>query len=138
MCLNTYQTRPKVAKTSITCWKALRAYQDGPTKYTLRTRPNYKIVSTTDFRLGPQYFGKGKTEYKFGQLKRVVRMERTGRDVNKGFHSYRNKGDALSKLPSDCIVVECVIPKGSLYYEGTNNGQSLGYCSNKIIVVKPA
>lgn len=43
--------------------------------------------------------------------------------INKGIHAYVKKKEISTDLrgEDDAILVKCIIPKGSKYFEGTNN-----------------
>lgn len=73
------------------------------------------------------------------QLKRFSEYRNKSR-IKQGFHSFVYEKTAFDLLAfasiSAPIVLECKIPKGSLYYKGTNNGTSAGYASNQLIAVK--
>ena len=65
-------------------------------------------------------------------------------DRNKDFieggfiHSFKNKKDAIefAKHRSHVDVVKCIIPAGTYYFEGLNNGDTPGYVSTQIKYVK--
>lgn len=61
--------------------------------------------------------------------------------INEGFHAYTAKPETLKKrfaarLATGFVLVKCIIPKGALYFTGTNNGHTKGICSNKIKLVE--
>lgn len=53
--------------------------------------------------------------------------------IHEGLHSYKNSDDA--KIYNSGIYVECIIPKGSKYYEGKFNIND-AYASDKLTYVK--
>jgi len=56
----------------------------------------------------------------------------SGNRVYVGLHSYASL-EGLPKCSDDEITVKCLIPKGSVYYQGTFGGRSLNsYASNKL------
>lgn len=137
MCLETGWSKPRVAKEDITVYKALTIERIGLEQELVSEG---KIVKAYAYALAPQSYTTRK-KYVFGKLN-VVRngftSYRSGRttSVNRGFHSFANRQSALNLAGIRTMAVECKIPKGSLYWKGTNNGTSDGYCSNKLIVVK--
>lgn len=62
--------------------------------------------------------------------------------ISEAFHSYKCDASYNWELEYDLkfnnfILVECIIPKGTYYYEGNHNAESLsGYASNAIIPIK--
>lgn len=60
-------------------------------------------------------------------------------ELREGFvHSFKNKKDAIefARWPSYVDVVECIIPKGTYYFEGWNADGSDGYASTQIKYIK--
>lgn len=60
--------------------------------------------------------------------------------INKGFHSYADIDVYDKKNPNDdnCCYIKCIIPKGSLYFEETNDyGDITFYCSNQLYIPNP-
>ena len=61
-------------------------------------------------------------------------------DINEGLHSFKHLSDAIED--GDGVYVQCVIPKGSKYYEGifivrhSGVGYAESYASNKLTYVK--
>lgn len=61
-------------------------------------------------------------------------------DINEGLHSFKHLSDAIED--GDGVYVQCVIPKGSKYYEGifivrhNGVGYAESYASNKLTYVK--
>lgn len=66
-------------------------------------------------------------------------FDRNKDSIDGGFvHSFKNKRDAI-KFAKDRYyvdVVECIIPAGTYYFEGMNNGETDGYVSTQIKYVK--
>ena len=91
-----------------------------------------------------------KCEWNEGELKEIP--ENAYSCVNHGtvsegyFHSYKDESDARSEgrmwdfwsnLHNYTVgVFKCVIPKGTLYYEGEHTGCIDGYASQKLMVVE--
>ena len=87
-------------------------------------------------------------EYQIEKLTPKVVMQELGGRVTTGYHTYKNKEDidlrvlwnAKNNLETPymraSIILECIIPKGTAYYEGYNNDfrTSPGYCSNQLLI----
>lgn len=45
----------------------------------------------------------------------------------------------LKKDPNedDCCYIKCIIPKGSLYFEETDRGEIMYYCSEQLYIPDP-
>lgn len=57
-------------------------------------------------------------------------------DIYQGFHSYANKEDSKPKrlcAEISAVCMQCIIPKGSYYYEG-KFGKCKSYASESIII----
>lgn len=61
-------------------------------------------------------------------------------EIESGFHSFSDSANVVRRreLYSNRTeaLVECIIPKGATYYNGTNNGTSKGRVSDQIKIVK--
>lgn len=135
MCLRTNSPKSSIAKSDIVVYKALRVI----VKRSYNVYVNGKIIKGYTYKLTPSVMHVA-FEYKFDKLFKT-RMRKTKGfyslyDVHYGFHSYQRKEDAVKFVSSRTgyIAVRCIIPKGSRYYEGSNNVDTPGYCSNQIIV----
>lgn len=116
MCLVTFQNEPQRATKDIEC---------------------YKIVS----------FGKKDGEYHsyyYFQHKWVLNelysspLNKKGTRVEEGFHSYaylNNAKQTMELRPLGSVLVKCIIPKGTCYYEG-KQGDYDGYASDNIKIVE--
>ena len=62
------------------------------------------------------------------------KLDRVGRDVDMGLHSYKNEASARADYLGD-IVVRCIIPFGSIYYKGTFGGE-ISYASSALKYVE--
>ena len=51
-------------------------------------------------------------------------------EINKGFHSYNSLNATKGHTGFNSVVIQCIIPKGSYIYYGTDNEIT----SNKIII----
>ena len=128
------------------CWKSYK-YSDKKCRIAETDIKTFKILSLRKHSLYAYYQN---YKYTIGKLNSVNSLELIGNKIFEGFHSYDLNNDCLSALEgivvqgkegvfldyysrADHIVkVECIIPKGSEYYEN-----SLGeIVSNKLIVDK--
>lgn len=115
MCLNA-KGNYKIAKEDIVCYKILSEnyYGELYSPFTL-----FKIK--TDVVMTAE----GKTEIeKFRDVKRISRGY---------FHTFKVRKTAVEHSCGPRPVYECVIPKGTKYWEG-KFGTALGYASKKLIV----
>ena len=126
MCLYSETNKPKIAQQDIVCYK-----------YVIKDKHHFSPYYYTD-----------KAKYKFGKLYKIDANLFT-KDIdcnsylyliNNGFHSYVNIQEFSKKDPetdSFCYI-KCIIPKGSLYFEETNNlGNLIYYCSNQLYICNP-
>jgi hypothetical protein len=130
MCLETRQRRPRVAKEDITVYKnVIKVYSLDPILVVVdgKVRNAYPI---THFEASIH-----KKQYAIGRTYSVPKLGYSFGEVNEGFHSYKHDYEAKSQRSGE-VTVECIIPKGALYFEGRNNGTSDGYCSTKLKIVK--
>ena len=128
------------------CWKSYK-YSDKKCRIAETDIKTFKILRLEKHTLCAYYQN---YDYTIGKLNSVNSLELIGNKIFEGFHSYDLNNDCLSALEgivvqgkegvfldyysrADHIVkVECIIPKGSEYYEN-----SLGeIVSNKLIVDK--
>lgn len=137
MCLETKWLKPRVAKEDITVYKTLRVETQGPVQ---QVWSKGGIIAAHTFILRPYSYTITRKIYQIGKLNRVTDFGVSRSSgityVNRGFHSFVARENAINIVGGYCVAVECKIPKGSLYWLGTNNGTSAGYCSNKLIIVK--
>lgn len=119
MCLYTDQLSPKITNKDITVFKYIHI-DDG------------MFVSP---HKGYQYKSLGKVNETVLQTEPEEIWHESG-CVDYGFHSFKYLDDAIeiSNTIGSYSVIECIIPKGSLYYEGIGGGNKVNYCSNKIIL----
>lgn len=77
------------------------------------------------------------TPYKHAQVKLgetyTSKLKYFDGEVEEGLHSFVHQRDARNDGGGD--IIECIIPKGSMYYKGTFGGDS-AYASNKLTYVK--
>lgn len=114
MCLNrNILSYKKTASTDIVCYKFVicdkRGYLQTPYQY-----ESVEIGETYDSELKSSYFS-----------------------VEEGLHSFKTLKDCTNykSFWRTCIIVKCIIPKGSRYYKGKFMGFK-GYASNKIQYVE--
>ena len=121
MCLLAETIKPKKATRDIVCYKfpVKRLHLESPwTHFQWELNKEYKAD-----RSGPRW---------------------SPRDIKDGyFHSYKTKDQAIRgayEFTGPAIdvtyVYECIIPKGTYYFEGIHSGGHQGYASKKIIVKK--
>lgn len=132
MCLEIKKNaKLKVATKDITVYKSLKI-----TNTSLRVGAS-DVTRDGNIILGGTVYGLKAAvrnfRYKVGKTYNTT-LHVKGQQVFRGFHSYKSKY-GVRKYESGTYV-ECVIPKGSIYYEGTNNGEGKGYASDQIRVVK--
>ena len=113
---------PQIAKGNIRCFKVYEKTRDGTLLSTAMKHENV---------LGLQ------PVVKLG-INNVKGDSYTKYNVEEGYHSFIHKRDAfaLSRQYSGYAVYQCIIPKGTTYYEGTLNGGEPNYVSSQIIILK--
>lgn len=107
---------PKIAKKDITCYKVVYPSTD-----------KTKIRSTTmDFY------------YVFKRKNKKVKLIPKFGEINNGYHSYSSKKMTYINMTKLRLVVECVIPKDTLYYFNPDYHEyvSENIIVNKIITIK--
>lgn len=110
MCLHTNQTKPFTAEKDITCYKVVNpANMDG------MFRCEFRFF---EYSLGVKYVEKDFPGTAYSCT------------VHKGFHSYRTIAVAQFHASTPYVLIKCVIPKGSRYYESYSGDQ---YCSDTLI-----
>lgn len=112
MCLHTEQLKPLTAEKDITCYKVVYA-------------ANTDGVFRSEFREFKYSLGVKYVEEKFDKAVQSC-------TVRKGFHSYRTLDVARHCALPQCVLLRCLIPKGSMYYESRAGDQ---YCSDALISV---
>ena len=111
MCLNIHDnTKAKIAEKDITVYKHIIALGDG----TFETSYQH-----TEIVIGETYSSK---------------IKRDPWGIEKALHSYKNLEDAENNSYGE-PVIECIIPKGATYYEGTFINKP-AYASNQLKYVK--
>ena len=116
MCLITKMKEPTIAEKDIICYKVIS--KDMTSLYHV------------DFK------------WEFGKLYETE-MKQTDNPwiedtmIDEGFHSYKSykdvkKGYFMSITP--CMIVECTIPIGTMYFEGCHGYDTSGYASDQLII----
>ena len=126
MCLFTHLGEARTANKDITCYKIVYPgdSQETPSDVfkSLMMKFHYKIGVTYE-------------EPEFNVTSEEPDFEiddKKGREVHKGFHSYRKLSEAAYWVSGRHAILKCVIPAGSKYYYDPNKNY---YCSNKLKIV---
>ena len=110
MCLERVSEK-KVAEENIFCWKMLQGFS------------------------GKSYIQDYK--YKTGVVQPRVEIRKTRHDgvIEQGYHSWvhQEPTDRFGRSDRKKVSHLFVIPKGTVYYEGLENGGALGYASESIV-----
>lgn len=126
MCLYSKTNKPKIAQQDIVC---------------------YKYVLKSEHHFSP-YYHINEVKYKFGKLYKIdanlftkdIDCNNSYFLINTGFHSYGDIDTYDKKNPNcyDFCYIKCIIPKGSLYFEETNDhGDIMYYCSEQLYICNP-
>lgn len=112
MCL-TRISEQKIAENNIFCWKTL-------------TDGNISIYNSYQYRLGV--------------VQPSIKIKPTitiigDQIIEEGYHSWVNR-PFRSKLSNNSVYL-CVIPKGTIYYQGMENSNAPGYTSETLVVLGP-
>jgi len=131
MCLNTTQKKALIATKDIKVYKVLKVHSSG--KPSKRQIVNNKVYSIVEQVLkSPRGF-----TYTPGITYKTSMIDTCYGSVDRAFHAYNLSPNTVKRhYARNGVVVECVVPKGSRYYKGTNNGASKGIASNQIRFVK--
>lgn len=135
MCLRTKQKEPKIAQEDITCYKVLEICNPEWEVESGRKRKSKKTV------FGSIYYPNFKWSIDKRYRSRLV-IEPTHIEndyaVTKAFHAYQTLEFAKSYYKTvsvtPCVIVRCIIPKGSKYYEGIHTVGGDGYASNQMVI----
>ena len=117
MCLLTTQQVPQIAEEDITCYKVLLHLDDKLYSY---------YYNAFEWEMDKVHFT-------------TLQEKRSRRTVHQGFHSYKDLHSTLvlmTRAPFTCLVVECIIPKGTEYYVGKDGDKLEGYASEKLKPIK--
>lgn len=138
MCLKTFTDEPKVAEEDIVCYKFLRLLGDG-TLFSPYQGFTYELGKeySAEFTVFPNEY------YEFSKVgPECTKTVKIHYAIEQGLHSIHGAdradfyADQYSEVyNSTYAVVECVIPKGAYYYEGTWYGKP-GYASNRLTATK--
>ena len=116
---------PMIAPTDIECYKIVNLYEDGTYHSHFKTDFVWEFGKTMDSKLHVDIVSHS--------------------HVNEGFHSYQTLKDAKIALSQAIVrfakvaLAKCIIPKGSLYFDGKINDihfGTAGYTSDKIKMVE--
>lgn len=119
---------PMIAPTDIECYKIVDLHEDG----TYRAHVQTKFVWELNKTLKSELTMEEEEGYPYPY-------------ITKGFHSYQTLKDALSILHQtpvrlqEAVLVKCIIPQGSRYYNGRENNRlwgRRGYASDALKVVE--
>lgn len=115
MCWNSRKWNPKVALKDITCYKVMKVFGE-KFKSNVTGKVYETNVLNTPINLQPKVsFFLGDPWY----------------DVSSGYFSYSNIGNAVENSCTNEVLVQCTIPKGSVYVKAFGE-----YISSNIIVNK--
>lgn len=142
MCLVTNQLEPKIATEDIIVYKKMNEHKDSGTIWSYHQDFQYELgklykteikesedISVLDYEAKRDYenFYKGFNS-NFGE--NII--DDTLKCFGEGFHSYKRKERGDIRFWSKAFLYECIIPKGSEYYEDCSNL----LVSNQLIIVK--
>lgn len=119
MCLKTKQVKPCIAKDAIPCVKVVIRNDDGTYSPIFAYGVTYAIGKNTTYKTSPDY----------KQDSIICEMMNEDGDVTYGLHSFKPDVNAIKQLYKWCYeegnfsmskvaVIECEIPKDTLYFEG--------------------
>lgn len=151
-----YKPKPKVAEGDIVCFKCLSVndYHKLESADELKFKTPFQGFKVTP---GTRYKEKEETDIEFdGYIDRENMSRITFRDLveeygddNNGlfewgltggaFHSYCNFYDALrcvDEYQNGNMIVMCIIPKGTEYYEGFFDGDERSFASKELVITK--
>ena len=133
MCLRTKQAKPLRATRDMKVYKVLNVQDTSLSVYKVVSAGKKVYRATVECQLHSTVKG---FNYELGKTYTTQLQTEHYGSVERGFHSYDYKSPRTVGNHEVGTIVECVIPKGSLYFKGSNNGKSKGIISNKIRIVK--
>lgn len=134
MCLYTKQIKPVKATKDIKVYKILELSRGAKEITTIGGR-RFEISELILKSPRGFVYEVGKTHT--SKLDRQVYYTGTYNSrIEAALHSYTNLRVARFNKGANNVIVQCVVPKGSLHYVGSNNGSSAGIASDKLKVVK--
>lgn len=129
MCLHTLQKEPTVAENDIVVYKVMHLTRDGVLtssvqnyRYTLGVEETAEMMEQPGGKFANDYEWDWAAQYSWSKL--LV--------IGPGLHAYKTLEDAEKNRHGHAAIVECVIPKGSLYYDNPVNL----IVSNRLMPVK--
>ena len=149
MCLITKQSDAKIASKDITCYKVLLKYGNvyiSPCKHFafFQNQPNPNKVFNAEKSYWLENFPNDDLKPNYIDDEGNFSLLPVSYELNYGFfHMYKDYESALKELKNDIvtlepsIIFECVIPKGSRYYEGVTALYSVpSIASDKLKIIK--
>lgn len=128
MCLEVKNSTPKIAEQDIVCYKVLQRELNDVTKEDGITYVTERLITPFfHYPMEPNklYEEKDNTEIDFGTKLTFFHKIKYTTFVEGGtFHTFKNKLDArfficdLGRTRHECVIMKCVIPKGTKYFEG--------------------
>jgi hypothetical protein len=123
MCLKTKQVKPCIAKDAIPCVKVVIRNDDGTYSPIFAYGVTYTVGKNTTYKTSPEYVAHA------NQGSSACEMMYEDGDVTYGLHSFKPNVNAIKQLYKWCYeegnfsmskvaVIECEIPKDTLYFEG--------------------
>ena len=106
--------------------EVLKAENDVVCYKVVYSSPNYKKNEFVSYWRSKEYVT-GQTYKLSGTFRKHVGDRR----IRKGFHSYKLLLEANKRKYYNTVVIECIIPAGSLYWENEKE-----YCSNSLKIVQ--
>lgn len=148
MCLVTEQLKSKIASEDITCYKVLLKLENEISNTVFYVSPvrhftyfsNRTDLNNKVFKAEKAY---GLEDSHGDDLKQIyIDNEPVSYELNSGFfHMYKDYDSAVKAIKSSplesYVIFECVIPKGSRYYEGVTSIYLLpSIASDRLKIVK--
>lgn len=136
MCLKTNSYNPQIAQKDIKCYKVLK-YERYYKKYF--TPYNGTLVNDAIINGVANFWAKGERKFSISDYDKKTLLYNVGGGY---IHTYKEYDDKIkhqyqSYMWNEYAVFECIIPTGSIYYEGYDgNTQVKSFASNCIKFVK--
>jgi hypothetical protein len=107
----------KIANNNIICYKRLMAK-----KWKNQHGSGIKLTSpfkNFPYEIGYHYYQEGDEKFRIEKDHFLSLSNSNSWDIHDGLHSYNNLNCAINLKNLDEVIVECTIPQGSEYFEGT-------------------